>query len=112
MLFGSRKSEVMGMRSEKVLTALIGGITAFIVSFACISCIVTGFDMAVNLWAVAFWCALAAAVSCVCFSLPLGPVPLSATAIAGGVLWFAGDLGLSFQAFVYRLSRKYNSVYC
>ena len=99
------------MRSEKNSTALIAAAIAFFLSFACIGCIVTGFDMTVNLWAVALWCFAGAAVSSVCFTLPLGPVPLSVTAITGGVLWVTGDLKLSFQAVIYRLSRKYNSVH-
>ena len=99
------------MRSEKLVTALIGILAAFFVSVASIACIVTGFDMAVNLWAVAIWCALGALVSGVCFSLPLGPVPFCSVTIAGSILWITGDLELSFQALVYRLSRQYNTTH-
>lgn len=111
MLSGHKGSEVTTVGSEKKFTAVIGAVIAFLLSFACIGCIVTGFDMAVNLWLVALWCGIGAVASCACYSLPLGPVPLSVTAVAGGVLWFAADMDLSFQAFLYRLSRKYNSVY-
>ncbi|MBQ8796849.1 MAG: transglutaminase domain-containing protein [Oscillospiraceae bacterium] len=99
------------MRSEKFVTALIGTLTAFIVSLASVACIVTGFDMAVDLWAVALWCGIAALVSGICFSLPLSPVPVCTVAVTGSILWIAGNMELSFQALVYRLSRKYNATH-
>lgn len=99
------------MGSEKITTAIVGTLTAFMVSLASIACIVTGFDMAVDLWTVALWCGIAALVSGVCFSLPLHPVPFCSVGIAGSVLWVAGDMDLSFQALLYRLSRKYNAVH-
>ena len=99
------------MGSEKFTTAIVGALTAFMVSLASVACIVTGFDMAVNLWTVALWCGIAALVSGVCFSLPLHPVPFCSVGITGSVLWIAGDMDLSFQALIYRLSRKYHAVH-
>lgn len=99
------------MRSEKLVTALIGTLAAFIVSLASVACIVTGFDMAVDLWTVALWCGIAALISGVCFSLPLSPVPVCTVAVTGSILWIAGGMELSFQALVYRLSRKYNTAH-
>lgn len=99
------------MRGEKFLTAVLGGVMAFVVSMASIGCIVTGFDMAVDLWMVALCCFVGALLSCVCFSLPLTPVPACAVVVTGSVLWITGDMELSFEALIYRLSRKYNSAY-
>lgn len=110
MPFGSSGSEVTTVKT-KLLDGLIGCVTAFVISLASVGCIVTGFDMAVDLWTVTLWCGIAALLSTVCYSLPLGPVPVCTLAVSGGILWFAGGMELSLQAFLYRLSRKYNSTH-
>lgn len=97
------------MRTEKLLTVLIAVVLAFLISFASVCCVITGFDMAVDVADVAHWCGVSALVSGICFSLPLGLVPFVAAAVTGIVLWFGKGMKLSFQAVIYRLSRKYNS---
>lgn len=99
------------MRSEKRLTALIAVVLAFLLSFASVCCIVTGFDMWVNLSTVALWCGASALISGICFSLPAGFVPFGAATITGVALWFGKGMKLSFQAVIYFLSRKYNSTF-
>lgn len=97
--------------SKKLWTAALSAVMAFLISFSCVGCIVTGFGMAVDLWLVGVWCVVAAIFASICFVLPLGAVPGCGLALTGGILWFTGDMQLSFWALVYRLTRQYNSVY-
>ena len=60
------------MRNERNLTAVIGGVLAFVVGFCAAACAVTAFRLAVSLWAVALWCLLTAAVCAVLFRTRIG----------------------------------------
>jgi len=111
MPFGISRSEVTAVRNEKRLTALIAVVLAFLISFASICCVVTGFDMWVNLSTLALWCGVSAVIGGICFSLPVGAVPFGGVVITGVWLWFGKGMKLSFQAVVYFLSRKYNSAF-
>lgn len=99
------------MKHEKLITALWACLMSFIISMASVACLVTGFDMAVELSTVVLWCGIAALVSTLCYSLPLSLLPISAAALVGGYLWQEGSLKLSFQSLLFRISRRYNSVY-
>lgn len=99
------------MKREKIITALWGSTLGIIISLSSIACIVTGFDMAVDLKVLALWCGIAAVLSSICYTLTLGPVPVCAAAATGGILWFLGDLKLSVQSLLYRVSRQYHSAY-
>lgn len=99
------------MKREKLVTALWGFGLSFAVSLTAVACVVTGFDMAVSLSAVALWCGIAALLSAVCFTLPLHPVPLCAVSVTGVILWITGDLEKSFRALLYRVSRQYDNAY-
>ena len=98
------------MRNDKLQSALISFLLSFGMSLACIGCIVTGFDMAVNLWMVALWCGLSALISSLLFSLSWHPVPFCAAALTGGALWL-GNMELSFWAVIYRYSKAYNTAF-
>lgn len=99
------------MKREKLITALWACFLSFIISMASIACLVTGFDMAVDLPVVALWCGIAAVVSTVCYTLPLSLLPISVVALVGGYLWQKGSLELSVQSLLFRISRLYNGVY-
>lgn len=99
------------MRSKKLLMALLAATVAFLTSFGCVGCVATGFGMTADMGAVAFWCGAAALVSSILFLWPLDLVPLCGVAATGVYLWFAGGMKLSFQAVIYRISRKYNARY-
>lgn len=99
------------MRNEKLLTAAVAVLVAFLVSFGCIGCIVTGLDMAVDLATVALWCGVAAFVSGIFFQWKLDFLPLGGVAATGIYLWVADGMELSLRAVVYRFSRKYNAQY-
>lgn len=99
------------MKNEKLVTALWGFFLAFVISLSAVACVVTGFSMAVDLKTIALWCGIASLLSAVCFTLPLQPVPLSVTAVTGVMLWIAGELELSVQALLYRISRQYHNAH-
>lgn len=99
------------MKHKKLITALWACILSFVISVSSIACLVTGFDMAVNLPVVALWCGIAAVMSTLCYILPLSLLPISIVALVGGYLWQKGSLELSFQSLLFRISRLYNSVY-
>ena len=98
------------MRNDKLQSALIAFLLAFMMSLGCIGAIVTGLDMTVNLWMVALWCGISALVSAILFTLSLHPLPFCAAAATGGILWFAG-MELSFWAVVFRFSKVYNNAF-
>ena len=99
------------MKLDKLLSCIWGCLLAFIVSFAGIACMVTAFQMAVDLGTVALWCGGAAILCAVCYALPLGLVPASALALISGFLWHEGSLKISAQSLLYRLSRQYDRAY-
>lgn len=99
------------MKHEKLTTALWACLLSFVISMASVACLVTGFDMAVELPVVALWCGIAAVVSTVCYILPLSLLPISVAALVGGYLWQSGSLEMSIQSLLFRISRLYNSVY-
>ena len=99
------------MRDEKRLSAVIAVAAAFLVSFGCVGCVVTGFDMVADLAVAALWCVLAAVISGIFFRWKLDVVPLCGIAATGLLLWFYAGMRLSFQAVVYHVSRKYNAFY-
>lgn len=111
MRSGCKRSEVMAMAKQKWIAAAIGTVAAFVISFAAVGAIVTGFSMTVDLRTVALWCGVGALLSGACFTFSLSPVPPSLAAVVGGVLWFAADMDLSFQAVLYRLTRRYSGTY-
>lgn len=111
MWFGATTLEVTPMKLERIVTCLWSSMLAFLLSFASIACLATAFEMAVDMKAMVLCCVIAAAVSSVCYSLPLGAVPLGGAALAAGFLWRNGQLLNSVEALLFRLSRQYNKAY-
>lgn len=99
------------MKLEKVVSFLWSCALSFAVSFASVACLVTGMSMAVELETVALWCATGAVVSSICYTLPLGAIPVPAFALAAGYLWQEGSLEVSIESLLYRLSRQYDQAY-
>lgn len=99
------------MKLAKINSCIWGCVLGFAISFGAIACIVTGFDMAVDLGTVALWCAVASAACGICYTLPLGLLPVSALALISGVLWQQGSLQTSAESLLYRLSRQYDRAY-
>lgn len=96
---------------DKLLTFAWSCILSFLLSFCAISCLVTGFQMAVSLQTVALWSAVAAVLCSICYSVPLGLLPISTLSLICGVLWRQGALETSFEALLYRISRQYHKAY-
>ena len=99
------------MKHEKAVTFFTSGALAFLISFGGMACLVTAFDMSVNLGVVALCCAVSAVASSACYILPLSFLPVATMALAGGFLWRMGSLELSFQSLLFRLSRQYHNAY-
>ncbi len=97
------------MKHKKLVTFFLGWGIAFGASFAAAGCLVTGMSMAVGLGTLAFWCGVASGAASLCYTLPLGAIPPACFALAAGFWW--GDLKISFQSLLYRLSRQYDMAY-
>ena len=99
------------MKLEKAVSGAWSALLSFFLSFASIGCIVTGFDMGVELHTAALCCAVAAVVCSICFTLPLGLIPPCVAAVIGGYLWQSGSLEMSLEALLNRLTRQYDKAY-
>lgn len=99
------------MKLHKLFTFLWAIALAFCLSFGAVGSMITAFQMAVPLTKVALWCACAAVLCGICYSLPLGAVPMGALALIAGVLWQQGELTTSVESLLYRLSRQYDRAY-
>ena len=99
------------MKNEKLFSGIWGAILAFLLGFGSVMCMVTAFDMGVDTFALGVCCVLTAVVCCVCYTLPLGLVPVGIGAVILGYLWKNGSLLLSLEALLNRLSRQYNRAY-
>ncbi len=99
------------MKLEKAISFVWSCLLAFILSISAACCMATAFRMEVSVWNLMLWCAAASVFCSICYTLPLGPVPLAASALIGGFLWRNGDLGEALESIFYRLSRQYDMAY-
>lgn len=110
MCFGSAQ-EVVRMRREQLLTPIWGAVLASLLSLSSVMCMVTAFDLQIRTGALAVCCLMTALVCCLCYTLPLKLLPVSAGAVILGFLWRSGSLEESVEALLNRLSRQYNKAY-
>ncbi len=96
---------------HKLFTCLWAAVFSFAVSFGAVACLVTAFQMEVSLGTLALWCGFGAVLCSVCYSLPLGLLPVSTMALISGFLWAQGMLRVSWESLLYRLSRQYDRAY-
>lgn len=108
---GTTGSEVTEVKGNFLITPILSSILSFLLSFSAAACLVTGFDMGVDLGTLALWCIVAAVLGSVFCTLPMQFVPFLAAGITGSVLWITGELETSVYALLYRLSRQYNAVH-
>ncbi len=99
------------MKREKLFSALWGVVLSFCLSFSVAGGMVTAFSMDVSLATLALVCLGASVLSGICYSLPLGLVMPGVLAFGLGYAWHSGDLELSVEALLYRLSRQYHMGY-
>ena len=77
---------------QKIRTSLIGTILALCVGLSSLACFVTGFEMSVSLWTVAFWCFVGGTLCAVCCNTKFGIVPFGILVLVLGYLWQGGLL--------------------
>lgn len=100
------------MKREKWFSVVCAAVLAFLVSFGAVGCMTTGFFMTdVPLAAVGLCCALCAAVCALCTALRLGWIPCLAGGVLTLVLLIWGDLGVSFETLIFRISDLYDRGY-
>lgn len=99
------------MKLEKVISAGWSVLFSFGLSAASMLCMVTAYDMKVDTGLILQVCAIAAVLCSVCYSLPLGAVPVGAGALILGYLWRNGALEAGLEAVLNRLSRQFNLAY-
>lgn len=99
------------MKLEKAISFVWSCIFSFALSLASTACLVTAFSLTVDMGQLALCCACASVVCSACYILPLGLVPISAAALLGGFLWQSGNLELTVESLLYRLTRQYNMAY-
>ena len=96
---------------DRLLGVLPGFLTAFLLSFCGIGCVITGFAMPIDLWLLAFWCAVAALIGCLCSALKVGIIPWCLVAAQCGWYWRMGQLEQTAESFLYEISVIYNKAY-
>ena len=99
------------MKREKAISALWSALLSFGLSAASIMCMVTAYDMKVDTGLILQVCAAAAVLCSLCYSLPLGAIPVGAGALILGYLWRNGSLEASLEAVLNRLSRQFHLAY-
>lgn len=96
---------------DRLLGVIPGAITAFLLSFSAVGCLVTGFGLSVDLWQLALWCALAAVTGCLSSALGVGLIPWCLAAIQAGWLWRMGHLEDTVESLLYRISAVFHGAY-
>ena len=99
------------MKNDKAVSFLWSCLLSFCLSLSAVLWVVTAFDMKVDIALLTVFCAIAAFVCSICYTLPLGAVPIGIGALVLGYLWRSGVLELSLEALLNRLSRQYNLAY-
>jgi hypothetical protein len=99
------------MKRDKLFSGIWAFLFAFAVSWAATMCVVTAFDFMIDTSVLIDTCFWTALVCSVCYTLPLGLVPVGAGAAILGYLWQNGTLEASLEAFLNRLTRQYDRAY-
>ena len=99
------------MKRERFVAALWALFFGFCISFSAVGGLVSAFSMQVSVSQLALVCLGASAAGAICYSLPLGLLPLGGFALTLGYYWRSGELELSAESLLYRLSRQYNKGY-
>ena len=99
------------MKLERVTTLIWGCLFAFLLSLSAGGCLVSAFSLTVDMGQLALCCACAAVVCSICYVLPLKYAPISGAAVLGIYYWQSGNLELTLESLLYRLSRQYHMAY-
>lgn len=96
---------------DRLLGVIPGVVTAFLLSFCAVGCLVTGFQLSVDLGLLALWCAIASVVGCLSSALRVGLIPWCLVAVQGGWLWRMGQLEAAAESLLYYISVKFHGAY-
>ena len=96
---------------DRLLGIIPGTLTAFLLSFSTVGCLVTAFGLTVSLGQLALWCAVASAAGCLCSALGVGLIPWCLAAAQAGWLWRMGQLEDTVESLLYRISVIFNAAY-
>lgn len=99
------------MKLEKWIRALWAFLLSFGLSVAATMGITSAFGFSIDTTLLVRCCAATAAISSICYTLPLGFVPLGAGALGLGYLWQKNFLLSSIEAYLNRISRRYDAAY-
>lgn len=99
------------MKLERCVSGIWGVILGCMLSLSCVMCMVSAFDLQINVNALAVCCVLSSLVWGMCYVLPLKLLPVSVGALLLGYFWRTGALEKSVEALLNRLSRQYNKAY-
>ena len=96
---------------DRLFAVIPGFLTAFLLSFCAVGCLVTGFSLPVELGHLALWCALAALAGCLCSALRVGLIPWCLVAAQAGWLWRMGEVEAAAESLLYEISVIFNQAY-
>lgn len=101
------------MKRENGFTLGIAAVLAFLISLGAVGAVITGFQLKMDHMALVMcFCALAAAVSALCFCIKRGGIVLLCLlALAAGYLWHRGDPAEQLLALLYQVSARYDGAY-
>lgn len=100
------------MKSEKWISAAIATAIAFLLSFGAVGCMLSGFDLDVQMGTIALGCGLLSVFGGACYLHRRGDaLAACAVALILGYLWRRGTLVSSFETLVYEISRRYDGGY-
>lgn len=99
------------MKLERATSFVWSCLFAFLLSLASTGCLVSAFSLTVDMGNVALCCACGAVFCSICYVLPLKYVPLSGGLLMGIYFWHNGNLELTVESLLYRLSRQYHMAY-
>jgi len=100
------------MKHEKWISRLIALVMAFILAYAGVGCLVTGFELDVDMTAVAWNILIAAVIAAVAANSGKGNLVLGVLiALLLNHLWYRQDLESSLERLLYLISYRFNLAY-
>lgn len=100
------------MKHETWETPVVGGVLAWIIAFASVSCLDTGFDLRADIVGIALGILAWSGVCGLCFSFRRGRIVLLCLiGLAAGYVWYSGDLADQLPGLLYEITQHYDNGY-
>lgn len=100
------------MKNDRLFAWIEATLAGFFLSFSAVACMSTAFSMKpVDLWLLALYCAMGAAVCAFLCSRRLELIMLGFAVLGLGYLWQDGILLESIESLLYKISRVYHDAY-